>query len=180
MAGNPLPSLPSGAQGFCPWPCSPRHPFDVAVVVSEPSPLQQQQQQQQGLSFSDAGMRYGQQPVSEASSSNNSHHNSIATTQTILHQANSPSLCSTGSSSGPDTKLVSERCPRPCWGQKGDPLAGFSEPNSGREAAPLGGGRKAGRMDCSEAAAPGKVRGGRREAAQPRAEEEESQEVATP
>ncbi|XP_026547534.1 hepatocyte nuclear factor 1-alpha-like [Notechis scutatus] len=50
-------------------------------------------------------MRYGQQPVSETDSSNNSQHNSITTTQTILHQASSPSLCST--SSGPDTKLIS-------------------------------------------------------------------------
>uniref|UniRef100_A0A8C5SS40 HNF1 homeobox A n=1 Tax=Laticauda laticaudata TaxID=8630 RepID=A0A8C5SS40_LATLA len=48
---------------------------------------------------------YGQQPVSETDSSNNSQHNSITTTQTILHQASSPSLCST--SSGPDTKLIS-------------------------------------------------------------------------
>uniref|UniRef100_A0A8C6YFH6 HNF1 homeobox A n=1 Tax=Naja naja TaxID=35670 RepID=A0A8C6YFH6_NAJNA len=51
------------------------------------------------------GMRYGQQPVSETDSSNNSQHNSITTTQTILHQASSPSLCST--SSGPDTKMIS-------------------------------------------------------------------------
>ncbi|KAG8146418.1 hypothetical protein E2320_012767 [Naja naja] len=50
-------------------------------------------------------MRYGQQPVSETDSSNNSQHNSITTTQTILHQASSPSLCST--SSGPDTKMIS-------------------------------------------------------------------------
>ncbi|XP_013915914.1 PREDICTED: hepatocyte nuclear factor 1-alpha isoform X2 [Thamnophis sirtalis] len=72
--------------------------------VHEPSPLHQQQQQQpQGLSFSDPGMRYGQPPVSETS--NNSQHNSITTTQTILHQVSSPSLCST--SSGPDTKLIS-------------------------------------------------------------------------
>ncbi|KAM3826012.1 hepatocyte nuclear factor 1-alpha [Vipera latastei] len=76
--------------------------------VHEPSPLQQQQQQQQqGLAFSEVGMRYGQQPVSEASSSNSSQHNPIATTQTILHQASPTSLCSTGSSSGPDTKLIS-------------------------------------------------------------------------
>ncbi|XP_025027848.1 hepatocyte nuclear factor 1-alpha isoform X2 [Python bivittatus] len=76
----------------------------------EPSPLQQQQQQQQqqqGLSFSDPGMRYSQQPVSETETSNSSQHNPIATTQTILHQASSPSLCSTGSGSGPDTKLIS-------------------------------------------------------------------------
>ncbi|XP_026572833.1 hepatocyte nuclear factor 1-alpha [Pseudonaja textilis] len=74
--------------------------------VHEPSPLHQQQQQQpQGLSFSDPGMRYSQQPVSETDSSHNSQHNSITTTQTILHQASSPSLCST--SSGPDTKLIS-------------------------------------------------------------------------
>ncbi|XP_077163857.1 hepatocyte nuclear factor 1-alpha [Paroedura picta] len=64
--------------------------------------------QQQSLSFSDSGMRYSQQSVSETDSSNGNQHggsNSIVTTQTILHQASSPGLCSAGSAS--DTKLIS-------------------------------------------------------------------------
>ncbi|XP_061458545.1 hepatocyte nuclear factor 1-alpha isoform X2 [Rhineura floridana] len=76
--------------------------------VHEQSPLQQQQQQQ--LSFSDSGMRYNQQPVSETDSSNGNQHggnNSIVTTQTILHQAASPGLCSAGSVSAGDAKLIS-------------------------------------------------------------------------
>uniref|UniRef100_A0ACB8FYA0 Hepatocyte nuclear factor 1-alpha n=1 Tax=Sphaerodactylus townsendi TaxID=933632 RepID=A0ACB8FYA0_9SAUR len=66
--------------------------------------------QQQNLSFSDSGMRYSQQPVSETDSSNGNQHggnNSIVTTQTILHQVSSPGLCSAGSGSSADTKLIS-------------------------------------------------------------------------
>ncbi|XP_015285098.1 PREDICTED: hepatocyte nuclear factor 1-alpha [Gekko japonicus] len=56
------------------------------------------------------GVRYNQQPVSETDSSNGNQHggnNSIVTTQTILHQASSPGLCSAGSGSVSDTKLIS-------------------------------------------------------------------------
>ncbi|XP_063171544.1 hepatocyte nuclear factor 1-alpha isoform X2 [Candoia aspera] len=74
--------------------------------VHEPSPLQQPQPQP-GLAFSDPGLRYGQQPVSETDSPNSSQHSSIVTTQAILHQASSPSLCLAGTGSGPDTKLIS-------------------------------------------------------------------------
>nr|XP_028565635.1 hepatocyte nuclear factor 1-alpha [Podarcis muralis] len=77
--------------------------------VHEQSPLQQQQQQQQQqLSFSDSSMRYNQQPVSETDSSDGNQHggsNSIVTTQTILHHASSPGLCSV--SSAGDAKLIS-------------------------------------------------------------------------
>nr|XP_020654785.1 hepatocyte nuclear factor 1-alpha [Pogona vitticeps] len=81
--------------------------------VHEPSPLQQQQQQQQqqqNLAFSDSGLRYNQQPVSETDASNSDQHggnSSIVTTQTILQHTSSPGLCSAGSGSASDAKLIS-------------------------------------------------------------------------
>ncbi|XP_030316794.1 hepatocyte nuclear factor 1-alpha isoform X1 [Calypte anna] len=55
------------------------------------------------------GVRYNQQPASEAESSNNNHHgnSSMVTTQTILHQVSPPGLEPSQNLLSTDTKLVS-------------------------------------------------------------------------
>lgn len=58
----------------------------------------------------DAGVRYNQQPASEAESSSSNHHanSSMVTTQTILHQVSSPGLEPSQNLLSTDTKLVSD------------------------------------------------------------------------
>ncbi|KFM08031.1 Hepatocyte nuclear factor 1-alpha, partial [Aptenodytes forsteri] len=57
----------------------------------------------------DAGVRYNQQPASEAESSSSNHHgnSSMVTTQTILHQVSPPGLEPSQNLLSTDTKLVS-------------------------------------------------------------------------
>ncbi|KFV63287.1 Hepatocyte nuclear factor 1-alpha, partial [Dryobates pubescens] len=57
----------------------------------------------------DAGVRYNQQPASEAESPSSSHHgnSSMVTTQTILHQVSPPGLEPSQNLLSTDTKLVS-------------------------------------------------------------------------
>ncbi|KAM9178687.1 hepatocyte nuclear factor 1-alpha isoform 1-T1 [Mergus octosetaceus] len=57
----------------------------------------------------DAGVRYNQQPASEAESSSSNHHgnNSMVTTQTILHQVSPPGLEPSQNLLSTDTKLIS-------------------------------------------------------------------------
>lgn len=58
----------------------------------------------------DAGVRYSQQPASEAESSSSNHHgnSSMVTTQTILHQVSPPGLEPSQNLLSTDTKLVSD------------------------------------------------------------------------
>lgn len=58
----------------------------------------------------DAGVRYNQQPASEAESSSSNHHgnSSMVTTQTILHQVSPPGLEPSQNLLSTDTKLVSD------------------------------------------------------------------------
>uniref|UniRef100_K7G2U5 HNF1 homeobox A n=1 Tax=Pelodiscus sinensis TaxID=13735 RepID=K7G2U5_PELSI len=57
----------------------------------------------------DTGMRYNQQPASEAESSSSNHHgnSSLVTTQTILHQVSPPGLEPSQNLLSTDTKLIS-------------------------------------------------------------------------
>ncbi|XP_072207097.1 hepatocyte nuclear factor 1-alpha isoform X4 [Excalfactoria chinensis] len=57
----------------------------------------------------DAGVRYNQQPASEAESSSSNHHgnSSMVTTQTILHQVSPPGLEPSQNLLSTDTKLIS-------------------------------------------------------------------------
>ncbi|KFO91928.1 Hepatocyte nuclear factor 1-alpha, partial [Buceros rhinoceros silvestris] len=61
------------------------------------------------FSSCDAGVRYNQQPASEAQSSSSNHHgnSSMVTTQTILHQVSPPGLEPSQNLLSTDTKLVS-------------------------------------------------------------------------
>lgn len=58
----------------------------------------------------DSGVRYNQQPASEAESSSSNHHgnSSMVTTQTILHQVSPPGLEPSQNLLSTDTKLVSD------------------------------------------------------------------------
>ncbi|KAM4763739.1 hepatocyte nuclear factor 1-alpha isoform 3-T3 [Cyanocitta cristata] len=103
----------SGPQPTSAPPLTPHNSSLQPPPALSPSKVHGKKQPEGNLkefpSCCDAGVRYNQQPASEAESSSSNHHgnSSMVTTQTILHQVSPPGLEPSQNLLSTDTKLVS-------------------------------------------------------------------------